>query len=115
MLSTASTLFGCSSPSSVPSWAVAAAQNQYREKRVAQHPHQNKTLIAHPTTGGPAVDDPKVGGAKVDDPKVDDDVTGSAAPNFKYKDYKLFSKQEDQRQEEENRRIKAAITICRDC
>lgn len=104
------------------------AQSQYlREKRMAQHLPQKK-MQARPIVGNPAVDGPKVVNPKVGAPKADDDVrsTGTVPSKFDYlylntlprEDKQLipFSKEWQQREDEEDQRLKAAITnICRGC
>ena len=128
LLLTVSALSGCSSTPSVPSWAVAMAQSQYlREKRIAQHLHQKK-MQARPIVGNPAIDGPKADNPKVGARKADDDVrsTGTVPSKFDYlylntlpsEDRHLipFSKEWQQREDEEDQRLKAAITnICRGC
>lgn len=104
------------------------ARSQYlRETRIAQHLHQKK-MQARPIASNPAVDVPKVDNPKVGASKVDDDVksTGTVPSKFDYlylntlpsKDRQLipFSKEWQQREDEEDQRLKAAITnICRGC
>ncbi len=109
------------------------AQSQYlREKRIAQSLHQKK-MQARPIVGNPVGDGPKVDNPKVDNPKVgalkaDDDVrsTGTVPSKYDYlylntlpregKHLIPFSKDWQRREEEEDRRLKAAITdICRGC
>ncbi len=94
---------------------------------MAQHLPQKK-MQARPIVGNPAVDGPKVVNPKVGAPKADDDVrsTGTVPSKFDYlylntlprEDKQLipFSKEWQQREDEEDQRLKAAITnICRGC
>jgi hypothetical protein len=110
MLLASTALFGCS-PTSIPSYTSAPpaqrtattpkSQYQNREKATAQRPHREAMHVARPSNG---------------DSKVDTDITytGSAAPG-KDDNIKPFSKEWDERQAEEHRRLDAAITICRGC
>ena len=70
------------------------------EKAIARHPRQTKMHVASPEVG---------------DGKIVDhgSYSGTAPRKFEY--VKPFSKEWDQRQAEEQRRINAAITICRSC
>ena len=100
-------LCGCSSPS-IPSWARATLQSEYRsEMRVAETSHRKRMHIAHPI-----MDEARANESKISDRKLYNDVasTGSVPSKFRY--LKPFSEEWKQRQEEDARRMKAATTIC---
>jgi hypothetical protein len=103
----ASVLLGYSAPA-VPAHTLAYANRpatmlrvrNVSEKAIARHPRQTKMHVASPEVG---------------DGKIIDhgSYSGTAPRKFEY--VKPFSKEWDQRQAEEQRRINAAITICRSC
>lgn len=101
LLVAATALLNCSSSStptnlSRPAWQVAnAPQSQLvTEQRIARRQHPKKTQSARQNVS-------------------DEMITGSA-PN-KNEDLKLFSKEWYQREKEEERRMRAIMTICRGC
>ena len=103
----ASVLLGYSS-TAVPAHTLASAGRQatvlkvrnVSEKAIARHARQTKVHVASP----------HVGDAKIVDHAS---YTGTAPRKFEY--VRPFSKEWDQRHAEEQRRINAAITICRSC
>jgi hypothetical protein len=108
ILLAASVLIGCSSPS-IPSYALASVANRpattaktknISGKAIARHSHQAMVRVAYPAPG---------------DAKISDDVSYTSAAPSKFEYVRPFSKEWDQRQAEEHRRIDSAITICRGC
>jgi hypothetical protein len=90
---------GCSAGAS----PIAAIYVHYaKAPAVAQHPQHKTTRVAHSNNGGAATatDAPPLTGDAVND---DDHFV------------KPFSKEWYQRQEEDNERLKKALTICRSC
>jgi hypothetical protein len=107
-------LSACSSDG-VPSWALAAAQHQSLTGRVAprsiseakaNRPPQTIEKAKIPPLTAETVDNSKPG-----PPKVNETHVGNVPA--KYKDLATQLHQWDSRQEEENRRVNAAIEICR--
>jgi hypothetical protein len=101
LLLAAPALLSCSSSStptnlSRPAWQVAnAPQSQYvTEQRIVRQQDPKKTQTARPNVR-------------------DEMITGST-PN-KNEEFKLLSKEWYQREKEEERRMKAIMTICRGC
>lgn len=102
----ASVLLGHSSPA-VPAHALAYANRpatmlrvrNVGEKAIARHPRQTMHVASPEVSDGKIVDHGS--------------YSGTAPRKFEY--VKPFSKEWDQRQAEEQRRINAAITICRNC
>ncbi len=109
LLLAASALLGCSS-SSVPSWAVATSKGQYLgEKQLVERVRPKMKSVARKTNTeavGRKIDDAKIYNGKVDEPAS----TGSTLPAD---DPRNRFRELDRRQAEENRKINAALTICR--
>ena len=105
LLLAASTLSGCSSPS-VPSWAVGAAKSDLREKH-ASSLRPKKTLVAKRSVGDVEADVHKINDGKIDKVNVDHPASSRTDDRLN------FLRELDRRQEEERRKIDAAITICR--
>ncbi len=110
LLLVASALSGCSSPS-VPSGAVATSQSQYlAEKHLVERVRPKMTSVARRHNDAEA-DDRKIDDAKINNVKVDDPAsTGSVLPTD---DPRNAYRELDRRQAEENRKIDAALAICR--
>jgi hypothetical protein len=121
MLVAATALCGCASDQ-VPSWAIAAAQSQYRPARFgAKHDSREtsvKTRVVRPALENLQVTDITTDIKKTDTKLVPTvrrppDQKQTANVPSKYKDLAVRLQQWDRRQEEENRRINMAIAICR--
>ena len=108
LLLAASTLSGCSSPS-IPSWAFEAAKRDVREKHVGSL-RPKKTLVAKRSV---EADAHKINDGKID--KVNVDHPASIGRASGADDRLNVFRELDRRQEEERRKIDAAITICRGC
>lgn len=108
-------LCGCSSDQ-VPPWAMAAAQYRYHSARTAPT-HGGSVRITkqltHPSAVDVHPDDAEVNSAKIysDTRNPTQDVT-STVPS-KYKDLAVRLQESERRQKEDNRRINAAMAICR--
>ena len=66
----------------------------------------------HPAPSLFVVDEARAGESKVANRKIYNDVSNGSVPS-KFQYLKPFSKEWNQRREEEARRLKAAMTICR--
>jgi hypothetical protein len=106
LLLAASALLGCSSPS-VPSWAVATSKSEYlSEKRFVERVRPKMSPVASHDAepGGRKIDDAKI--VKANDPASTDSMLSEDDPRKALREL-------DRRQAEENRKIDAALAICR--
>ena len=125
VLTMAAAVCGCTS-SEVPTWAIAATKSdalQARGWRSADQVHVSRIRSRHPkvigaTVARATVDDATTAPANAKDLKLYASGSaiaadsGSAAAN-KFQNTPSLFKEWDRRDQEEDRRIKAAITICR--
>jgi hypothetical protein len=107
-----SSLCGCTS-SQIPSWAMASADSAVHSKqRVTNHDDRTRTQVGEIVhlDNTNTVSQPSYANNESTSRSDGSAYTGSVPD--KYKDLAIGLRQLDRSQEDENRRIKAAITIC---
>jgi hypothetical protein len=108
LLLAATALLGCSSPS-VPSWAVATSKSQYlSEKHFAERVRPKVAPVASHDAepDGRKIHEPKIYDVKIGDPESTDSTLPTDDPRKAFREL-------DRRQAEENRKLDAALAICR--
>jgi hypothetical protein len=107
-----SILCGCTS-GQVPSWAMASADSAvHSNQRVAKHDGGIKTQVGEIVHLDKAKTVSQANYANNDSARQNDGAGFAGGVPSKYKNLTNDLRELDQREEEENRRIKAAITIC---
>jgi hypothetical protein len=108
-----STLCGCTS-SQIPSWAMASADSEVHSKQpAANHEGRTRTQVGEVVHLDNTNTVSQASYANNESTSRNDGTNYTGSVPEKYKDLAINLRQLDRSQEDENRRVKAAITICR--